>query len=175
MSSSRRSFRGRTHRRWFSTFPDTDQSLSRAKTMGAGLGFDLRAGLSFSPAIPMGKVTRFFWVFGVSVRRLACHYHHGYETARISGLQRAVVLRSRGWDGSLDSRHPVRSIAPSKSPLEMRIFAAKSMPLIWTCGGFSSWKNIRTLNLPNRLISGMRCVAPHSECRVKFALVGALV
>src|SRR5262245_29997943 len=42
----------------------------------------------------------------------------------------------------------------SKSPSERRIFAAKSAPLICTCGGFSSWKNIRSLKLPNRLISG---------------------
>ena len=27
---------------------------------------------------------------------------------------------------------------------------------MWTCGGFSSWKNIRSLKPPKRLISGIK-------------------
>src|SRR5262245_56991241 len=61
-----------------------------------------------------------------------------------------LLYPAPGYRSALFGAWPART-----APSAMRIFAAKSAPLICTCGGFSSWKNISSLKAANRLISGI--------------------
>src|SRR6516165_1373150 len=86
-------------------------------------------------------------------------FHNCSNSVRCSSSQRRVSL------STLLGTSPAIS-----SPFDKRIFAAKSGPLMWTWGGFSSWKNIRSLKPLKRLISGIKTPNPPYTYRAFFAL-----
>src|SRR5262249_26498165 len=87
-------------------------------------------------------------------------FHNRNRFVRFTSIQRRASL------GTLLGALPAIS-----SPSESRTFAAKSAPLICTCGRCSSRKNIRSLKPPNRLISGIRVPIELPRYRAFFALV----
>src|SRR5712691_12580285 len=107
------------------------------------------------PSEPNAQHPAADWTRLYQPRHIVGHADHLWNSFHIaSNSARCPSTQRRACFKTLFGASPA-----SKSPFEIRIFAAKSVPLICTCGGFSSWKNIMGLKLPNRLISGIRAPA----------------